>query len=51
METQVFILVRAREGPASSRGGLDLYYLHLSACGREYKLTGRGKGSQVPGVD
>jgi hypothetical protein len=23
--------------------GWDLYYLHLSACSREYKTSGRGK--------
>jgi hypothetical protein len=31
--------------------GLDLYFLHLSACSREYKFYGRGNGSQVPKVD
>ena len=41
--TQVFILVRAREGPTSSRGGRYLYFIHLSAYSREYKLVGRGK--------
>jgi hypothetical protein len=30
--------------------GWDLYYLHVSACSREYKLVGRGKGSQILGL-
>jgi hypothetical protein len=42
-DTSRFILVWARENPTSNRGRWDLYYLHLSACSREYKLIGRGK--------
>jgi hypothetical protein len=48
--TQVFILVRARENPTSSRGGRDLYYLHLSACSMEYKLSGREKDPKSLGL-
>jgi hypothetical protein len=31
--------------------GLDLYYLHLSACSMGYKPVGRGRSSHVPGDD
>jgi hypothetical protein len=33
-----------------TKGEWDLYYLHLSACSREYKLTGRGKDPKSLGL-
>jgi hypothetical protein len=41
--TQVFYLGSGKRGPYFQQRGWDLYYLHLSACSREYKLVGRGK--------
>jgi hypothetical protein len=38
-----FILVRLEEALLPAEGGGDLYYSHLSACSRVYKLSGRGK--------
>jgi hypothetical protein len=47
---QIFIVVWAREGSTCNRGGWYLYYLHLSACSREYKLSGRGKDPKSLGL-
>jgi hypothetical protein len=38
-----FILVWARQGPTSNRGGMRLILLAPNACSRVYKHSGRGK--------